>query len=242
MKYILLGCFGLITFTQCKKTATTNNYITTEHYAAWTVEGLRNITLSAGSSRVSLPISVNYYDSAQQKVKLSVGNLPAGITLSVDGPMSGYPSFGTTLYFYDTSSTAPSALGEYSAVLTAEGEKTGTKQFTFKITVTKPASCADKYAGIFNFCRVNWISGNYSDTISLDPVIINKVWLSNFANKGRKVYAFYNCDNAEFIVPDQVVGGMKFSGSGNGINTGYGGYMLGFNISIDSVSGYIYIN
>ncbi len=59
MKNLLLGCVLFLVFTQCKKTTTTNNYITTEHYEAWTIEGLQNITLSARSTSVGLDVSIN---------------------------------------------------------------------------------------------------------------------------------------------------------------------------------------
>ncbi len=240
MRKLTIACCLVFIFAQCKKTNTTNNFITTEHLAAFTVDGLHDVQLSTDRNYANLSLSINYQDSAQQKVKMSITDLPVGITMKTSGPTEGYPTFTTAIAFYDTSTVAPATPGDYMAILMLEGENSGVKRFPFKVTVEKVRLCADKYAGIFNYCKATNTGSTYADTLSLDPAITNKVWMSNFANLGTRVYAFYSCDGGRFRIPEQTVAGAKISGTGTDLNNG--AYNLVFNLTIESANVNVYMN
>lgn len=230
----------LLLLVQCKKTSTTNNYITTNHLERVTVEGLTSVNLSKGK-QTALLLNIVYNSNTQEKINLAVSELPAGITATFTGPASGYPSFGTSILFSDTSS-APATEGSYNVVLSVTGDGTISKQLPFTVLVL-PASdtfCPRQYAGIYQSCRTS--TSNFSDTATLDATVYNKLWFRNFANRHENVYALFNCSNGDITLPQQIVGTDTIVGTGNLINTGYGGYLFAIYPVINGVSSTIYFN
>ena len=210
---------------------TVNNYIN-NGTPAFTVGGLTNVVMTNGqgsSGIYYMSLEVKYNDSAQQMVTLSLSTLPAGITIDSLWNNSGYPTFSTTLSFYDTSAAGASP-GAYNMTLTAVSASGVTKTYPFKMIIKPEPSCTSMVTGKYVMCVNECNStGYYTDSVYADPTVVNKVWFTNLGNTGQKVYANLECNLSELIIPAQTAGGYTFSGSGN-INTS------GF------VNMYVYIN
>lgn len=201
---ILAGC-----------TKTTNNTTIIPQPPSFLVNGVTDLTLQNGSFEpVFMQLTVQYSDSAQQAVTLSLSALPASITMdSSSWTATGIPTFSTTLSLRD--STAAGAVpGKYPMVLTATTASGEVKTYGFNLTVKAQPPCTSFFVGAYHLCNSDCsTSGYYTDSIYNDPTVINKVWFNNFNNTHSKVYGLYNCSNEQLTIPPQTIGAETYSGS-----------------------------
>ena len=221
-KACLLIVFAVVTLCSCTKNnnTTTNNII--EPLPAFTVSGVHDLTFTNGNTNYnSLGISVQYSDSAQQVVALSLSALPQGITLDSTWITSGIPSFSTTLLFYD-STLAGATPGTYPMTLTVTSATSGKKTYPFNLKVNAEPSCVSILVGTYASCNSSCMisGGYYKDSVTADPTIVNKIWFYNVNGTGLKLYGIYNCNTEQIRVPSQTIGSVTYSGSGTGYYTG----------------------
>ena len=217
-KTCLLFSFAALMLAGCTKNNTTNN-ITTP-LPAFTVNGIHDISLVNGSSGFfDLPISIQNSDSSQETVSLFLSSLPTGINVDTTWITNGIPSFSTDLDLYDTTSNG-ATVGTYPMTLTATGTKSGAKTYTFNIKVHAKPSCTTFLVGVYNNCT-GCIGTLYRDSVYADPVVVNKIWFTNFNNSGNRVYGIYNCTTEGITVPSQTVSGITYSGSGDGFGNSF---------------------
>ena len=237
-KTCLLIALAVVAIVSCNKT--TNNTTVIAPLPAFTVNGIHDISLQNGGSYygVSLPITVQYSDSAQEVVTLSLSALPPGIAIDTTWVTSGIPTFNTTLTFID-STAAGATPGNYPMTLTATGSSTKTKTYSFNLKVIAQPSCADSYTGTYTHCTSYCYSGSYyADNITADATIPNKIWLNNVNNAGTKIYAMVNCNSSSISIPNQVSGGVIYYGSG----VAYTSHQLSFNLYNSNTGNYCSIS
>lgn len=162
----------------------------------------------------SLPITVQYSDSAQEVVTLSLSALPANITMDTTWITSGIPTFNTTITLLDTTLDGATP-GTYPMTLTAVGATTGKRTYPFKIKIIAEPSCSANITGKYLNCYSYCTTVNYTDSVYADPVTPNKIWFTNVSNTGSKIYAKYNCSTQQLSVPAQLIGGTTYSGTGS---------------------------
>jgi len=215
---LLIAIAATIIVACTKNTTNTTNYII-EPQPAFTVSGVHDVSLTNGGYGIELPITVQYSDSAQQVVSLSMSALPAGITMDTTWVISGIPTYSTTVTLLDTTELGATP-GTYPMTLTATGAISGKRTFPFNIhVIAEPACVANltgKYANCYSGCSP---TGSYSDSVYADPTIPNRLWFTNVSDKGSKIYGKYNCNSQQISVPAQSIGGVIYSGSGNGFFT-----------------------
>jgi len=208
MKEISLFVLLVVCFICCKKKDNTvNNYYTVgSPQPAYVVNGVNDLSFISNVDYVStLTLSVQYMDSAQENVALSLSGLPVGVTIDSTWINSGIPTFSTTLSVFDTNGTAP---GTYPVTLTATTSSGKKKNYPFNVRILPMPT---GFLGKYNTCITSCGGTNpYMDSVYADPSIPNKVWFSNFANSGNKVYALIGAAE-RLTIPSQTVGGMTYS-------------------------------
>jgi len=183
---------------------------------AFIVNGITDVTLINGTSyHFSMPLTVQYNDSAQETVTLSVSGLPAGFTMDTTWVHRGIPTYNTALSVSDTL-LAGYTPGTYPVIITATGSQTGTKTYQFNINVVSPASCASSSNVLGTFTHCYACGGNqYTDNVTADPDITNKIWFANVYGTGVKLFGYYDCNTSILTFPYQTVGSTSYFGSGN---------------------------
>jgi len=239
MKKILsLAVVFMIILVSCKKNGTTNNItiVNTNNIPAFIVNGLSNITMTNNSGGYAyIPVTIQYEDSAQEMVTLSLSGLPAGIAMDTTWQTSGYPTFSTTITLYDTTA-AGATPGAYPLVLNVTSPTKGTKSFTFKLTIKNPPPCTSTVARNYTNCTSCSAPGYYSDSVYADPTVVNKIWFTNIDNAHNLVYGLLSCSSGNVTIPFQTAGGVTYSGSGY-FYTGY----MSIDLLINSSSCYAYL-
>ncbi len=200
----------------CKKTSNTTNNIIINHMPAFTVNGIHDITLvNAGANYITLPITVQYSDSAQEVVTLSLSALPSNVNMDTTWITSGIPTFSTNINIADTTLDGATP-GNYPMILTATGATSGKKTYPFNLKIVAETPCIAHIVGKYSDCYYSCSTGGYyADSVYSDPVTVNKIWFSNINNTGIKIYARYNCGTQQLTIPAQTVGGVTYSGSGS---------------------------
>jgi hypothetical protein len=213
----LLTAVSLLSLFGCSKTENITNNIPVYNYPGFTVQGITDVHILPDMYAVELPFSVSYHDSIQEKVELSLSELPEGIKINTNWLRSGYPTFYTSLSFFDTILLNPALPGTYPVTVTATGEKSGSKKYTFNIIVDDVAPITDSFIKVYPNCVVSGVTGSYADTLIKDPVVTNKVWFKNFANTGQSVAAIFNGlpSVASITIPSQQINTYTFHGNGN---------------------------
>jgi hypothetical protein len=212
--FITIAVAGL--YAACTKT-TNNTTVTGPATPAFTVSGIHEIDfVNNGIETASMPLTIQYGDSAQENVTLSLSALPAGIAMDTGWLTNGIPTFSTQITLYDTTQ-AGATLGTFPMTLTAKGAFTGTKTFSFNIKVTPQPPCTSflvgKYTNCFDGCTT---SSSYTDSVYADPNVTNRIWFTNLGGMGIKIYGNYNCSSEQITIPSQTVGSVTYSGSGEG--------------------------
>ncbi len=207
----------MIILVSCKKSGTTNNItiVNSNGIPSFVVEGLTNITLTNNTSGyVYESITIQYEDSAQEMVTLSLSGVPAGITTDTTWQASGYPTFSTTIVFYDTTA-AGATPGTYPLTLNVTSPSKGTRSFAFKLTVKNPPPCTSTVTRNYVNCQNCTSVGYYSDSVYADATVFNKIWFTNIDNSHNLVYGLLLCNTGQVTIPVQTVGGVTYSGSGS---------------------------
>src|ERR1700733_9346627 len=139
-KSTLLTAIAVVAIVSCNKT--TNNTTVYEPMPAFTVNGVHDLVFTNGAFTYDngFELAVQYSDSAQEVVTLSLSSLPAGITMDTTWITSGIPTYNTELMLFDTTATG-AAPGIYPMTLTATGTATGKKTYAFNIKVNAQAPC-----------------------------------------------------------------------------------------------------
>ena len=213
-KSFLLIAFAVVAIVSCTKT--TNNTTVISPLPAFTVNGITDVTFTNGTNYfISMPLSVQYDDSAQETVALSVSGLPAGITMDTLWVNRGIPSFSTVLSLSDTL-LAGGNPGTYPVSVVATGSKTGVKTYTFNLNVVSPASCtsAANILGTYTSCY-GCSTPRYIDNVTGDPNITNKIWFANVYGTGVNLFGYYNCSTHSITVPAQTLNGVTYFGLGS---------------------------
>ncbi len=216
MKNYLFLAFWTMCLLSCRKPRVTNNYYTpaTSHSPAFVVNGITDVSFTNNFSVFAmLNLTVEHVDSVQEYTTLSVSGLPAGVIIDTNWVHSGIPTFATTLYLYDTGVVGGAAPGNYPVTLTATTTSGKQKSFTFNVRVKPmPTGFLGKYTNCFRYCST---TENYQDSVYLDPVVVNKVWFTNYGNSGHLVYGMLTGQGGGLVIPDQVIGGNTYNGSGS---------------------------
>jgi len=141
-RILLIVLLIMIWMSSCTKTkTTTNNYsiLPVNAQPAFAINGITDLTFINNFEVVAtMPLTVQYLDSTQQNVSLSLSGMPAGITLDTTWIHNGFPTFSTTLSLADTVISGGTVPGKYPLTLTASTPSGEQKTFTFNLTV----SCA----------------------------------------------------------------------------------------------------
>ena len=238
MKNITTVCLMALLFCSCNKKTANNNYVNNDQMAAYSVIGLKQVVINTDLNAIYLPLTIAYNDYGQPRVQLSVTGLPPGITINSDFATSGYPTFSTTLVFYDTGFLSPANIGDYTAVLNVQNDSGETRAFPFDITVNRPDTCAGRYAGAYPASMDATASIHYADSIFMDTSVTNRIWFTNFAGTGKAVMGMIT--NCKVSIPSQTVGGMLFSGGGK--LSAVAGYRIELNVKAGSNFYVLYMN
>ena len=173
---LLVSLLVVIAGISCTK----NYYNDNAAGASYHIDGLSGVTLNKDAPSRAMYLTVTYTNGQpQENVTLSFENLPAGLYATITNP-SGYPTFSSQILFYDSSA----AVGNYKASLIAIGDKTGRKVLPITIEITAPPECASTFAGGWNASNSCIGSSSYTESLSMDGTVFNRIKLNNFENSG----------------------------------------------------------
>ncbi len=241
----LFMCLAVIAMGSCKKKSD-NTTVTpvVPVLPTYTVDGIHDIVMSPSDMSMAIltmPITVQFQDSFQKQVTLSLSGVPAGIAIDTTWSTTGYPTFSTMLTFYDTA-TISAAVGTYPLTLTATGAA-GTKTFTFNLKVLPANSCADYIPGAYSSCSRSCISGpGYADSIYEDFSVKNKFWITNFYKTGQSAYVYYNCLTHMLYMPAQAINGVTYFGTGTASGSTSTNHHVVLNLSVGGTSCNVYMD
>ena len=210
---LLLFAFAAILVSSCTKVDNHTTGPLVLPQPPFIINGITDMTVinNYGVS-ASLYLTVQYEDSAQQNVTLSLSGIPSGIMIDTTWQKTGYPTFTTLFTLYDTTS-AGAAPGSYPLTLTATMASGEAKTYNFKLKVLpRPTSYLGKYNNCNLFCGG---TSNYADSVYADPSVANKIWFTNFANSGYSVYGILSNSGGNLTIPLQTFGATSFIGTGD---------------------------
>ena len=144
---LLIACTTILL--SCKKgsNSTTSNNTTTvvpTSVEAYTVDGIQDVLMNS-TSTVSMPITLEYHDSVQQTVSVSISGAPLFLFcgtstytpngyITSTGPWTGIPTYSIPLQIYFLNNAShPYVSGTYPITITCTSTLSGTKTFTFNI-------------------------------------------------------------------------------------------------------------
>ena len=204
---------SLLLYCACNKITNITNNLPPNHRPAFTIQGLGDTSLSLKNRDCSVSFAVQFEDSVQERVSLSLSAMPAGIKAAKGWVNAGYATFNSQILFYENDSLHPAAPGTYPVTLTATGATTGTKTFSFNLTVKNDDLCTGAFTGAYTSCS-NTVTGvSFYDSIYNDPQVNNIVWFSNFANSGKAVMGIFDCQLGAINIPYQVIDSIPLSGT-----------------------------
>lgn len=204
----VLFCVLALLTASCNKTnnSTLVNNNSGTGKPSFALNGLSNVIIANNSeygSTISKELTVEYLDSAQESVALTIAQLPNGIFLdSVAWVSNGIPTFTTIMRLSNPSDTGVKP-GNYPIIITATSESGKVRTYPFTLTVQGfPTAFLGEYDSCTTTC-----TGNvpYTDNVSADPAVRNKIWFSNFRNSGHAVYALLK-HNGDLTFPYQIFG------------------------------------
>lgn len=156
-----------------------------------------------------LNLTVVYENSQQERVKLSLENVPQGLSYRIS-TSTGIPTFGTNISFVDSGV----ATGSYPIKLVGYGEVSGRREFYFNMTVKPVPDCAEQLLG-------NYLSNSMCDSVTSIQTVsrvqgtTNTILINNVDNVGRSLKATVDCNAKLLVINPQTVGGFTYSGSGD---------------------------
>ena len=197
MKYLQI--FFLIAFT----TLTVLSCVRPEpHMVSFTIDGLKNYELGPGETETTT-LTINETDpSLDETVKLSVENLPQGVTASLR-PDSGEPGFITELTITVAEGETP---GLYPVQLIAESTVRGRKTYDFDIKVKQPPVCGllKDYMGAFDGLP------EFESTVQPRGEIVenagyHEINITNFGALNHTIAAQVSCNEMRVLIPHQAL-------------------------------------
>jgi hypothetical protein len=193
----------------------------------YVITGIRDFEMKrslAGYASYQLPLAVDYNNSKQEKVSLTVEGVPSGIYYTLT-PTTGYPPFDAMLYFFD-SAAAP---GDYVIKLKAKSASTEEKVFEMNMKIQPPMTCVDaiigSYYGSGNGCLP--FPGTAQQIVQRKDATGNKVIFRNFLSSGSDVEATMVCNNATVLLDKTTITylGTSYELTGSGTYTLSGTYI-----------------
>jgi hypothetical protein len=177
------------------------------------VYGVNNIDIGEYSYTKSMSIDIDYNSGRQEKLFLSLENLPKGINAKIINE-KGFPPFSSSIYFYDTSAVhATPGLYEASLVV-CNASKTTIKKYPFTIRVKKVSDCRNDVVGdcfAINYC----LSGSLTYITTVKKSNINdRIIINNFENNNDSIEVKLYCGFNNINIPNQKVGDFTISGYG----------------------------
>jgi hypothetical protein len=179
------------------------------------VNGVENgviVNNGYGSMRLNLLVDFNNStESIHEQVKLSISGLPQNLYYDTSWKHSGYPPYHAKLFVHGD----PGALvqpGTYFVNVLATSEHNVTKTYRFSIKIPYPPSCTGKLLGKYYNCHTYCTDQAYEDSVYADPVVINKIWFTNFNNTGQQAYGVFDCYTNALTIPQQLIGKTIYSG------------------------------
>ncbi len=187
---------------------------------AYHVDGVTDLTLIKGSrsggSTPGLQLSVVYENSQQERVHLTLENVPTGLYYKFYTP-TGIPTFSSFVSFADSGV----AEGNYSMRVVATGENSGRRELVFNMEVTGQPDCSADLIGSGYLSNSSCTSGSFSQSITKATGFTNNIILNNFDNNGTSLRAVVDCDFQQLTIPLQTINGVTYSGNGSyGISGG----------------------
>ncbi len=208
-KAFVLSVLFIAALSACQKTSDTLNQPTT-----YRVDGITDIVMAGDSgSAAYVNYSVNYVGPVQETVTLSFGDLPKGIMIdtSAQNVLTGIPNYTGMIHLIKTDTNQRK--GTYVIKLLCNGSRTGAKFYTLNLKVLSktiiPISsvCDTPLTGTWDTCTDLCSGTTYTDVVSLDATVVNRIHFTNFQNAGIDVYADLNCSNGTFVIPRQTFAG-----------------------------------
>jgi hypothetical protein len=181
----------------------------------YTVNGVADKNMNWTDSAV-IPLSIVHSSGRQEKLTLSVADLPANITASFE-PQSGTPSFASILSLRSANVQG----GSYTVKIKATTEKDSIKTFDFVLTVKGIEACIPERVGLYisKMQRGSSIAEDgelaVASSTEQNQVILKQVFLDGFGNFDIKVNV--DCANYKLTVIQQPLTGTpsaSVSGSG----------------------------
>lgn len=203
MRKIFFLALTVILYAGCTK-----NYYTP--VPRFVVENLIDFSINANIQMYVASISIKHNKGEQEHVSLSVEGLPEGLSYRFIGDSSGIAPISTNIYYRDSSAK----VGTYKVNLVVNGSNSGIVRYPFTIKVDPVPECTDGLIGQY-LCDDACAGNNFSDNVTKDPVIPNRIYFSNFNNNGTRLYADIYCRTSSNIyVPSQVINGNVYQGNG----------------------------
>ena len=136
--FMLGGLLFLGACTKPSNNTTNNTTVLPAANPAFTVDGINDITLdhTHGYITTTLPLVIEYQDSVQQTVTVSVSGMPATAGGTPNGVVAtGVPTFNTSIAFTYNRDSHIIPVGTYPITVTCTGSLSGAKTFKFNFTV-----------------------------------------------------------------------------------------------------------
>lgn len=227
--------FGL-TFSSCIKKDSDNDV----YVEPYVVTGIRDFEMKrslAGYASYQLPLAVDYNNSKQEKVSLTVEGVPSGIYYTLT-PTTGYPPFDAMLYFFD-SAAAP---GDYVIKLKAKSASTEEKVFEMNMKIQPPMTCVDAIVGTYyansNGCLPFF--GTSQQLVQRKDATGNRIIFKNFFSSGSDIEATMVCNNATVLLDKTTITyqgtSYEISGSGNYTTNGTYIYSVNFYLMVKNLT------
>ena len=212
----LIVILVFVAFSACQK----DNSVTSNEPTTYKVQGITDVILGDGITAPN--VSSKYYTVAlngniQETVSLSVSGLPSGVYIDTTYrvPTTGIPTFYTRM----TIRNKGAAPGTYPVKLLCNGSVTGQKYYTFNIIIRPTPPCNQAFVKTYIHCQNACASGGYyTESITADGTLPNRIYFSNFGGYGSGAYVIYadlDCTRGTINLPTQSLYGQTISGTGS---------------------------
>lgn len=225
---ITVTLFFGISFNSCTKTEDKDVFV--EPYI---VQGIADLELKKGFqgyAYAQLPILIDYKNSKQEKVSLSLEGVPPGISYTVT-PTSGYAPFNAFITLYDTAATA----GDYTLRLKTQTASTDERTFDFNLKVWPTPDCVEALIGTYNTggsgCYPFY---SYTSNITRKSPGSSAIVFENFLNTALNLEGIVSCKNASITIEKQTFtySNVNYEISGSGYYSTISGITIS-NISLN---------
>ncbi len=184
MNNVCLLLIAMVVVSCTKTKTTTNNYTLPPMQPAFAINGITDITFTNNFTTLGdMNLTVQYLDSAQENVTLSLSGLPDKVLTDTGWVHSGVPTYNTVLQLYDTGGAVP---GTYPVTIIATTPSGKQKAYTFNLKIqATPTSIFGRYNTCYAYCDS---TVTYTDSLYADATVPNKVWFANYAGSGHAIY------------------------------------------------------